>query len=358
MNLVTRGRKGCLSSHLSDDATCSEFCFEFFVDKMDLLDSRQTAFVFVKPHAVNPACTALLEARLGAVPTLRVDATGTVSAAEIAAGGLAVKHYGALASRAMEVRPQDLPRPTPDALDKFRAAFGFAFDAPPAGRLLNAAEYLATRPGLDPFVFEKRWRAHACVKLFPGTYAARCDGGAAGDEGKDDEQGKAEEEAQLQAGPVVINGFFPAMRAKFVDPELAPHGIKYYLVSWAEGTMDWEAFRTKFIGATNPAKADPASVRGTMFSDWAALGLSKQPFGADNGVHASASPVEAAYETRLWLGTALENTPLYAAATAAGVAAGTIKAWVSGRGADASGTPFFDLVEHQNLSACIDLMKA
>ena len=296
---------------------------------------RQTAFVFIKPHAVNPACTNLLEARMAAVPTLNVDASGTVSAVEISARSLATKHYGTLAERAMTIPPSTLPRPADAALDKFRAAFGFSFDAPPAGQLLNAAEFLSTHPGLDPFDFEKRWRANACVKLFPGTYAARvlCEG-----ESKD--------------SPVVINGFFPAMRAKFADPKLAPHGIKYYIVSWAEGTMDWEAFRTTFIGATNPAKADPASVRGTMYTDWKALGLSMQPYGADNGVHASASPVEAVYEMMLWTSSIeLEDTQFYAAATAAGVGLATIKEWVSGQG------PFFDLAEHQNLTACIEMMK-
>ena len=37
------------------------------------------------------------------------------------------------------------------------------------------------------------------------------------------------------------------------------------------------------------------------YARWEELGLAAVPFGADNGVHASASPVEAAFERATWL---------------------------------------------------------
>ena len=40
---------------------------------------------------------------------------------------------------------------------------------------------------------------------------------------------------------------------------------------------------------------------------WESLGLPTQPSGSDNGVHASASPLEAAAERAIWLGTSLSD---------------------------------------------------
>ena len=75
---------------------------------------EQTAFVFIKPHAVLPSVEQLLAERLSA-SGFRVAASGTVSADEIAAGRLAERHYGALAQRAMTVTPAELPQPPPKA---------------------------------------------------------------------------------------------------------------------------------------------------------------------------------------------------------------------------------------------------
>ena len=49
------------------------------------------------------------------------------------------------------------------------------------------------------------------------------------------------------------------------------------------------------------------SLRSLIFHRWADLGLSVQPSGSDNGVHASASPLEAAAERVIWLKTSLAD---------------------------------------------------
>ena len=73
----------------------------------------QTALLFIKPHAVLPPVERLLAERLGA-GGFRVAASGSVAAAEIAAGRLAERHYGALARRAMVVAPANLPALSPE----------------------------------------------------------------------------------------------------------------------------------------------------------------------------------------------------------------------------------------------------
>ena len=224
----------------------------------------------------------------------------------------------------------------------FEAQFGVTFTAACAsGRLVNCAEFLSAMPEDSrppPFDLETQWRSGACVKLFPGTYVASV------------------------GESIVVNGFFPAMNAKFVDPTLAPRGIRWFAVSWDEDNMSWEDFRAAFVGATNPAKAAPDSLRGHVFANWEQLGLAKVPYGADNGFHASASPVEAAYELGIWLGTQVEDTAFYKRCVAEGVDAAVAKSWASGsaevaRGENGGKIPVFDAVEHMNMSACLELMK-
>ena len=306
--------------------------------------------MFIKPHAVFPAVEALLRDKLASIEgkegsgAMRIETDGTVNAEEIAAGSLAQRHYGQLAARALSVTPSDLPTPSDKCLADFSETFGVEFaEACANGLLMNCTEYLESvseseRPG--PFDLEASWRSTPCVKLFPGTYAARATPAA--------------------DAPIVINGFFPAMNAKFTDSSLAPRGIRWFVVSWDEGTMSWDAFRTQFIGATNPAKASVGSLRAIVYTDWEELGLAQQPSGADNSFHASASPVEAAYEMGIWLGKSVEDTMYFKRCTDAGVDAEVAKKWASGAAEteqDGKVLPVFDVCEHLNLSECVEIMK-
>jgi len=66
--------------------------------------------------------------------------------------------------------------------------------------------------------------------------------------------------------------------------------------------LSWSEFRENFLGPTDPASAPAGSLRGTLFSKWKDLGLAAQPTTSNNGVHASASPLEALVERCNWLG--------------------------------------------------------
>ena len=298
------------------------------VDSVD--GTTNHAFMFIKPHAVTPAVHALTLRHLRAHGVYAV-ATGSLSAADIDRRGIVRgllfasiylftptssinhptnaalreetptyvesnprppcipnvcasqidKHYGALAQRAMSVAPADLQAHGLDlnanVLAKFRARFGLTWAAALAnGALVNLAGARARLPpGTPAREIERMWRAAACVKLAPGTYVAELVG------------------APCERRTIVVNGFYGAMRDKFTSTALAPSGVRWLRVAWDMHKLTWASFREDVVGATDPAKAAPASLRGKLMACWQALGLPAAPHGADNGVHASASPIEA-----------------------------------------------------------------
>ena len=75
--------------------------------------------------------------------------------------------------------------------------------------------------------------------------------------------------------------------------EYAPNGIQFFLISFDSKKIHWKDFREKFIGVTNPKKAMEGSLRHYLYHNYESMDLTTQPAGSDNGIHASASPVEA-----------------------------------------------------------------
>merc|ERR1711879_96268 len=71
----------------------------------------------------------------------------------------------------------------------------------------------------------------------------------------------------------VFNGFFMAMRAKFVNPGVS---IYYYVVEWDSASLEWVDFRAQLLGSTDPAEAPADSLRGFISRQWKELGL-KEP---------------------------------------------------------------------------------
>lgn len=185
---------------------------------------------------------------------------------------------------------------------KFKAAFGKDYDAAAAdGSIVNLAGWQAANPGMGALDIEARWRAGKTVKLAPGTYVSEMEGGG---------------------GALVVNGFYAAMRAKFISDDARVH---WFLVSFPESTLAWAAFRDATIGATNPEDALPGSLRRRVYDDWETLGLAKRPSTADNSIHASAGPVEGLRERAIWLGEGLETDAYFKELLGAGVARATIE---------------------------------
>ena len=103
------------------------------------------------------------------------------------------------------------------------------------------------------------------IKLAPGTHGVR---------------------AVVRGSPVlVLNGFHPEQLERYTRPG------SVIVAFTLRTTLSWRDLRTKMTGVTNPAKALPESIRGTLFALKQKLGLPEVSSGT-NGVHVSAGPVE------------------------------------------------------------------
>ena len=300
------------------------------------LGAVNAAFIFVKPHAHTEGVKAMVKEKLGARGVTIVE-EGTLDAEAIDSGKLIDQHYYAIASKATLLKPEKLPVPAME----FEKFFGRAWrEALKDGRVFNALEACA-KLEVDVAGLDALWRAAEAagklVKFGGGFYCAKL-------------------EPKGKQFAYVFNGFFMAMRAKYVAPGSA---ISYYSVEWDPAELSWADFRALVLGPTDPAQAPPASIRGAILAEWEALGLAAAPNVGDNGVHASASPFEGMAERMNWLGAKLDSDAFGAALLHAGVRkewvqAGTLDPRVPLEGGTkAAKGSLFDALEDLDASECI-----
>merc|ERR1719188_2637141 len=242
--------------------------------------AKNSAFVFIKPHAVTDAVKSLVKAGLEA-KGLTVRKEGSIKGEVIDKKKLIDQHYYAIASKATILKPDQLNVPE----DKFKEQFGLTWkDALASGKVFNAMDG-CKELGIDADALDKAWakakKDKKLVKFGGGFYC-----GLVEVEGKE---------------PVYIfNGFFMAMRSKFTQPGTE---IYYYSVQWDSTALSWADFRGKVLGPTDPAEAPAESLRGQILAKWKDLGLASEPNVGDNGLRASASPFEGLAERMNRLGT-------------------------------------------------------
>jgi adenylate kinase family enzyme len=285
-----------------------------------------TALVFIKPHAVNERVKALVEKHL-AEHHVQILADGRIDADEIKEKGIIDSHYAALAMNAVKLLPSEL---TVGAEKKaeFEGKFGIGWDeALAGGKLLNLAQFQERHPDLDANAIEQKWRAKAPLKLGPGNYV-----------------GFFEEE-----GEYVVNAFYSQMREKYIKAGVS---VVWFTVQFAEAKLSWKRFRASVIGATDPTKAEAGSLRRKILEEWSELGLPAEPNTGDNGVHASAGPIEGLRERMTWLGRKLEEDALGQSMLSAGVKRDVLEMWCSNHVSEIDGNkgPAFDLLEDKDTS--------
>lgn len=296
-----------------------------------------TAFVFIKPHAVTAATKTLVKEGFGS-NNVKIVSEGTLSAEEIDEKMLIDQHYYSIASKATILDPSELNVPA----DKFKAQFGLEWkDALSKGVVFNAKQ-ACEKAGIDSNTLDEAWgkakKAKKMIKFGGGFYCGLIDN------------------LDGVEPMYVFNGFFMSMRSKFVAPGVS---IYYYVVEWDSKQLSWEDFRGKVLGPTDPADAPPSSLRGSIYSKWQDLGLSAQPNVGDNGVHASASPFEALAERMNWLGVSLEEDSFGKAMLDAGIDKKTIIEWsvdpqvtYGGASMPIKGS-LFDAIEDQDSDMCL-----
>jgi len=134
-----------------------------------------------------------------------------------------------------------------------------------SSEVLGAHQFLERYPEFSPFSLAMLFSNAKVGRLGPGTYA--CSVSIDG------------------ASIIILNGFHPRQLSFFTAPDTVCvffHG---------SSTTEWEVLRADLIGTTDPAKAAAGSIRGTLYADPAAFGLSSVNSNF-NGVHMSAGPLE------------------------------------------------------------------
>lgn len=240
-----------------------------------------TALVFLKPHAATETVDKFAKEHLEKAK-VKIVSEGTLASDEIKAKSIIDKHYAALAASAVSILPADLAVSTL-IKDQFKEKYGVGWDeAAKEEKLLNLAQLQNKFPVMSVTDIETKWRAGPTMKLAPGNYVSHL---------KDE-------------NVMVINGFYGSMREKFIAPGVQ---VRWYVVEFEENEVNWKDFRACVIGATDPTAAAQGSLRRKILESWKDLGLSFEPSTADNGVHASAGPIEGLKERITWLGVKTED---------------------------------------------------
>mmetsp|Transcript_26646 Transcript_26646/g.63302 ORF Transcript_26646/g.63302 Transcript_26646/m.63302 type:complete len:298 (-) Transcript_26646:175-1068(-) len=288
-----------------------------------------TALVFVKPHAANDAVLELTKKHLGD-KGIKIVREGELGAQEIKAKGIIDDHYAALAANAVKTLPKDLLVADANKA-KFAQEYGKSWDtAVGDGSFLNLAQYQEKFPDLSAVEVEKRWRAGATVKLAPGNYVSKI----------------AEDDV------LVINGFYASMRDKFISPGAR---VLWMVVQFDEANLPWKDFRGSVLGATDPTTASQGSLRRVILEQWKELGLAQEPSTSDNGVHASAGPIEGLRERMIWLGVKAEEDAFGELLASKGVKPALVASLCNNQLVTVDGKegPAFDMLEDTDSSVAL-----
>jgi len=239
--------------------------------------SDNLALVFVKPHACTPAVLSLVPEffrQHGVV----LAGEASIDASVIDKEGIIDYHYDTIAKVGMATDIGML-RLGDEEAERFFVGYETTLsEAIAAGEVYTAATALDALH-VSPTELLNRCLAAGYEKLRSGLYCAKLetpDGNAA----------------------YVLNGFYARMREKFVAFGVVVH---CFLVRFDENELPWSSFRNNIIGATQPKDAIAGSLRAKIRDEWQELGLKEATNYQDNGVHASAGPLEALRERMIWL---------------------------------------------------------
>lgn len=291
------------------------------------------ALVFIKPHASNAKVKELVE-KYFAQRGVEILDEGTLDGPEIDEKGIIDEHYAHIAKIALYKAPKDLPV-SKEKLALFEETFGVSW-ASALEKIINLGEFEARFPEMSHEKIHDIWMDEIKrIKLAPGTYV-----------GYFPEQ-----------DVYVMNAFYGSMRSVYTHEASS---VVYFHIRFSERDLSWSEFRSEVIGATDPAKAHPKSLRASIYANYKALGLEKVPDLGENGVHASAGPVEGLRERMVWLGRTLEDDHFGKALVDAGVDRATIDLWLANEIVTIEGETdhAFDLLEDKDSTKVIELALA
>lgn len=318
-------RKVNAEQNVDEVCMCVQEIFHLEIDE----HLTNHAVVLIKPHAMNAETQRFVQSYLVS-RGIAVVRRGTVTAAELAERGLFDKQYFDIMGKAV-AEPETLQMP-PSALDRFKVAFGISWhDALAGGFVLSAQNALDLLSKTPQTLLQV---ADDTVRVAHSLHISRV--------------------LRSDAPTVfVVNAFALHWRETF-----AAHGALTWLqVTFSPARLSWRQFRADVLGATDPAKAAPGSIRGLLYEHWQLLGLPAQPNILDNGVHFSAGPVEGLREIILWGGGELHDHRLGRSLLVLGVPEAHLQAWLENPrvrdwaiGHHNSSGPLFDCTQDCNHS--------
>jgi len=251
-----------------------------------------------------------------------------LTGAELDQSGAMQEHYGVINQISRLGRPA-LTEAAEQALTELYP------DEIAGAEVLGGHQFLERYPEFSPFSLAMLFSNAKVGRLGPGTYAClvSLDG----------------------VSTVILNGFHPRQLSFFT----ADDTVCAFL--FASSGTEWETLRSAMIGATDPAKADPESIRGTLRAEPAAYGLSSVNSNF-NGVHMSAGPLEGLGELDRFFGEVkgLHDWGFAQALVAAGASAEQVEALVANPVVEADGQrgTAFDLTEGVDSEPAASLLAA
>lgn len=301
-------------------------------EDVQLAQEKNFAFVFIKPHAVTEEVKALVRQKMSDAG-VELTSEGEIKADVIDSKMLIDNHYGAIAAKAMKLKPETL-NVQPQAKELFKTKFGLEWDDALKQNLVYSAVDACEKLKIDKDALYAKWselkKGETLLKFGGGFYVG----------GKID-------------GIFVVNGFYMDMRKRFTMPGTS---IYYYTAEWYADKLTWADFRGKVLGVTDPAEAAAGSIRNTIYKDYKTLGLKELPDTGLNGVHASASPFEGLCERSNWLETPPAASVFGKALLSQGIPEETIKAFMEDPAVECEGktASCFDQLEDLDGKECLE----
>ncbi|KAL3770672.1 hypothetical protein ACHAWU_004371 [Discostella pseudostelligera] len=295
----------------------------------DSCSLKNSAFVFVKPHA-NTAATQKMVRDALLAKGIEILSESDIDGKTIDEKKLIDQHYYAIASKATILAADEIPVPA----DKFEESFGEKWDQVlKEGRAANAMQ-ACKKFGCTAEELDAAWQAAKVVKFGGGFYCGLVS-------------------VKGQSPLYVFNAFFMVMRSKFVGEDMSIH---CYEVQWDPKNLSWSSFRGELLGPTDPKEGPEGSIRKAILDNYKELGLTSVPNKGDNGVHASASPFEGLAEKCNWLGASAETDAFGKALLNSGLSKTTISEWsvdprVTLPGGDKGSV--FDALEDMDVDDCL-----
>merc|ERR1740138_1978976 len=205
--------------------------------------ATHAAFVFIKPHAVYDKVKDLVKEKLSA-NGMTIKSEGSIKAETIDKKKLIDTHYGAIAAKAVLMKPSQLTVQE-KAQAEFEKQFGVSWKSVmDEGLVFNAmdgAKKLAISADELGKKYDQLKKGEGIIKFGGGFYCGKVD------------------------GIYVINGFYMNMRGKFTAPGTS---IYYYEVEWNPKDLAWGDFREKVLGGTDPKTAYTDSARHLIYANW------------------------------------------------------------------------------------------